>query len=136
MSGCTLPLIVVAGNGPTLFGREWLSTIKLDWNEIHSVRNDALDSLLEKYKSIFTEELGKLKNFQAHIYVDSQVSPKFCKPRPIPYAFKSRVEDELNRLSELGIITPVQFSEWTAPIVPVLKRDKEITVLLLIKPQK
>ena len=80
--------------------------------------------LLEKYKSIFTEELGKLKNFQAHIHVDSQVSPKFCKPRPIPYAFKSLVEDELNRLSELGIITPVQFSEWAAPIVPVLKRDK------------
>ena len=52
------------------------------------------------------------------------MSPKFCNPRPIPYAFKSLVEDELNRLSELGIITPVQFSEWATPIVPVLKRDK------------
>lgn len=28
-------------------------------------------------------------------------------------------------MSSLGIITPVQFADWAAPIVPVLKRDKK-----------
>ena len=34
------------------------------------------------------------------------------------------VEKELERLVKLGIIEPVQFADWAAPIVPVLKADK------------
>ncbi|KAK2724600.1 hypothetical protein QYM36_001181 [Artemia franciscana] len=34
----TLPLIVAAGNGPSLFGRNWLREIKLDWNMIKAVK--------------------------------------------------------------------------------------------------
>ena len=35
------------------------------------------------------------------------------------------VEKELNRLVSEGTLEPVQFSEWAAPIVPVLKKDKQ-----------
>ena len=35
----------------------------------------------------------------------------------------SRVEQELERLQRMGVIEPVQFSEWAAPIVPVVKKD-------------
>ena len=38
----------------------------------------------------------------------------------------SKVEEELNHLRELGIIEPVQFAEWAASIVPVLKSDNKI----------
>ena len=78
--------------------------------------------LLNKYES---NELGHLNNFKAHIYVDPKITPKFCKLRPIPYAFNEKVKEELKRLSDLGIISPIQFSEWAAPIVPVLKSDKK-----------
>ena len=30
----TLPLTVVAGNGPTLLGRDWLSQVQLNWRTI------------------------------------------------------------------------------------------------------
>ena len=29
-----LPLIIVAGSGPCLFGREWLNFIKVNWKEM------------------------------------------------------------------------------------------------------
>ena len=29
-------------------------------------------------------------------------------------------------MQELGVITPVQHSEWAAPIVPIMKRDSSI----------
>ena len=35
------------------------------------------------------------------------------------------VEEELAHLEKEGIIEPVQFAEWAAPIVPVLKKEKK-----------
>ena len=35
---------------------------------------------------------------------------------------------ELERLEKAGVIEPVQFSDWAAPIVPVMKRDGSIRV--------
>lgn len=38
---------------------------------------------------------------------------------------KVLVEEELDRLAKEGTIEPIAFSEWAAPIVPVLKSDKK-----------
>jgi len=32
-----LPLVVVEGNGPSFFGRNWLEKIQLNWGQIHMV---------------------------------------------------------------------------------------------------
>ena len=36
------------------------------------------------------------------------------------------MEEELNRLESLGIITPVKSLQWAAPVVPVLKNNGTI----------
>lgn len=59
---------------------------------------------------------------------DSEISPIFCKPRQVPYAFKSKVDDELTRLQKLGVITPVETSDWGTPFVPILKSDSGIRI--------
>ena len=41
-----LPLIVVEGKGPTLFGQDWLSQIRLDWKKIHSIQKCGLTEVL------------------------------------------------------------------------------------------
>ena len=82
-----------------------------------------------------------MKGFKAKFYVDETVPPKFCKARSVPYAMRTKVEKELERLTKEGIIEPVQYAEWAAPIVPVLKSDKTSVricgdfKLILIKPQ-
>lgn len=38
------------------------------------------------------------------------------------------MKQTLTRLENQGIITPVEFADWAAPIVPVVKRDGSIWV--------
>ena len=119
-----LPLLVVEGRGPSLFGRNWLKEITLNWKFIHQIANNELEVLLSKYKDVFREELGTLKGFQAHIELLSNASPRFCKARTVPYALRDKMEETLKTLVEEGTLEPVGFSNWAAPIVPVLKSDK------------
>ncbi|RUS70453.1 hypothetical protein EGW08_021782 [Elysia chlorotica] len=45
-----------------------------------------------------------------------------------PYALRSAIEDELERLKNADIIEKVEFSDWATPIVPVLKKDKSVRI--------
>ena len=46
-----LPLLVVKGKGPSLLGSNWLTKLRLNWQEIFSVRmNHSLESLLKQHE--------------------------------------------------------------------------------------
>ena len=64
-----------------------------------------------------------MKGYKAKIVVDPNVTPQYFKPRPVPYAMKKKVEEELERLQKEGLEEPVQFADWAALIVPLLKSD-------------
>ena len=119
-----LPLVVVNGGGPSLFGRDWMTEIKLDWKKICTVTNTtSLAKLLDCHSLLFEPGLGKFKDYKAEIQVDPQAKPRFCKARSVPYAMKDKIEQELDQLEKDGIIEKVQYADWAAPIVPVLKAD-------------
>ena len=63
----TLPLLVVEGDGPSLLGRDWLYKIKLDWHELYhtQVLPFTLQTVLDKHKEIFNDEIGKVKEAAA-----------------------------------------------------------------------
>ena len=123
-----LPLLVVKGEGPSLYGRNWLSKIKLNWGAINQVTSQIYKKVLNKYPEVFKDELGTLRGTRAKIHVDPQATPRFFKPRSVPYTLRDRVEKELDRLLSEGIIEPIQFSDWAAPIVPIVKEDGRIRI--------
>lgn len=50
----TLPLIVTGGTGPTLLGRNWLSSLKLNWQEIFTIHIcKSLFDVLDTYSEVF-----------------------------------------------------------------------------------
>ena len=125
----SLPLVVVQGNGANLFGRNWLNVIKLDWGSIHStLATPPVDTLISKHANLFCSQLGTLEGTNATIWVDPQFPPQFFKPCPVPYCLKMKVEQELECLLSLDIIKPVKFSDWSAPIVLVVKQDGTIRI--------
>ncbi len=118
-----LPLYIVESAGPSLFGRNWLTLIRPEWESIKTLTSTPLSEVLERHKSVFEEGLGKLKGHEAK--VDSSAQPRFCKARSVPYAWQEKLEEELERLQREYIIEPIQFADWAAPIVPMLKQDKK-----------
>ena len=95
----TLPLVVVKGQGSSLFGRNWLQHIRLNWSSINNIPvKSSVQGLLKKHSRLFREELGTLKGAKAKIIVPPNAQLYFFKPRPLPYALKDKVEKELDRL--------------------------------------
>ncbi|XP_064402603.1 uncharacterized protein K02A2.6-like [Halichondria panicea] len=123
-----LDLLVVAGKGPSLLGRDWLENLRLDWQSIKysTTVADDLQEILDKHSTVFGKDLGHIKDAPATIHIDPAHKPRFCKARPVPYSRRSKVEKEISRLEEQGVIEPVQFSDWAAPVVPVVKKDGSI----------
>ena len=57
-----------------------------------------------------------LKGTQVTIRVKPDAVPHFVRERRIPYVLHNEVDKELKQLQEAGVINPVDFSEWAAPI--------------------
>ena len=141
-------LLVVDTCGPPLFGRDWLKLIRIDWPRVFRVEKVKreeeppikqaenltpatkvkLEALLDKYADIFGEDRGKLRTGKGHLQLRDDAVPKFCKARPLPYALRSKVAEELSRLESDGIISPVSWSDWATPIVPIVKKDGSVRV--------
>ena len=100
----------MAGGGPALLGRNWLRRVRLDLKTIGSLRvtqtpaavQKSLSDLLDKYSTVFTEELGKMESVQ--------------------------IAEELNRLEAAGILRKVPTCDWAAPIVTVPKKDGKFRI--------
>ncbi|PIO58573.1 hypothetical protein TELCIR_19988 [Teladorsagia circumcincta] len=52
--------------------------------------------------------------------------PVLKKKRPIPYASIPELDAEIDRLVSDGVISPVDHSEWAAPIVAVKKKNGQL----------
>ena len=135
-----LPLIVIEGSGPLLFGRNWLAHFKLDWASIFLVSGVSpaslrlpqsagqplmgdvrLNSLLTEFPDVFKDELGCYKGEKVTIEVDPEVTPRFFKARPVPLAYRARVDAELDKQIRMGLWEEVKDSKWAAPMVIVPK---------------
>ena len=92
-----------------------------NWCNIHYTPSTGLEKLLEQYDKLFQDKLGKFQGRQAKIEVDPQATPRFCKARTLPYSMRSKVEEEIDRLVSEGILEPVEYAEWAALVVAVLK---------------
>ena len=77
------PIYIMENKGPTLFGREWLDSIRLDWPFLQLGTSNvvpALEEVLTKHAlSVFSEGLGRMKSIQARIQLKEGSRPNFGK---------------------------------------------------------
>ena len=127
-----LPLIIVKGSGPALFGRNWLSKITLDWERIKFTSFDkglsSVNELLKKFPGVFDNKCGTMKGVTVKLAVKDGSKPMFYKPRAVPYALREGVATEIDRLLKEGIIEKVSYSDWATPIVAIQKPNKTVRI--------
>ena len=63
---------------------------------------------------------------EGSLYTLKSVNPKFCKAHTVPYVFRAKIDEELDRLYKEGIICPIIHSPWAAAVVPASKPNRKI----------
>ena len=110
-------------------GRDPIDKLEiLKVSHVEELLSGVVDDVLNKHPTLFQNELGKLTGVQVEVYVEEGSTPIFFKPRSLPYAMRGKVEEELKRLEQEKVIEPVKYSEWAAPIVPVLKTNGQVRI--------
>ena len=127
-----LPLLVVKGAGSDLLGRDWLASLPVDWCSIKQVQHEdehpCIHKLLEDFASVFEPGLGQYSGPPVRLQLKAGARPRFMKARCVPLALKDKVEAQLDKEIERGVLRPVSSSDYASPIVPVLKRDGSIRI--------
>lgn len=126
-----------------LFGQDWLDLFYSGWRDfflafqeaekVHKIQefdvNKLKNEICAKYKSVFSGDMFKpIKDFEAEIVLVPDAPPIFCKPYSVPYGIRDKVEEDLKRLVDVGILIPVKHSKRASPIVVVKKQNGDIRI--------
>eukprot|EP00079_Xenopus_tropicalis_P023325 XP_012815654.2 PREDICTED: LOW QUALITY PROTEIN: uncharacterized protein K02A2.6-like [Xenopus tropicalis] len=123
-----LRLIITKGQRASLLGVEWFEPLGIQLTGVNYATADSLQAVIKDFSSVFEEGLGKFKGSPISFLLDPKVVPIRMKPRPVPFALRSKIDDEIDRLVQKGALIPVTHPTWATPIVPVLKPNGEVRI--------
>ena len=112
-----------------------LRQLKLDWPSLLHVNTvtQATTDFVTEFPAVFKDGLGTVKDHEAEITLTDDAKPKCCSARPVPYAIRSAVDKELDRLEQEGIIKPVESAIWASPVVVAPKKNGDIRLCADLK---
>ncbi|XP_053686599.1 uncharacterized protein K02A2.6-like [Sabethes cyaneus] len=85
------------------------------------VPTECRESLKGKFPEVFRDGLGLCTKTKIRLFLRPGAKPVFKPKRPVPFHSQRFVEKELTRLQLMGVLEPIDFAEWAAPIVAVRK---------------
>ena len=89
-----------------------------------------MESLKKEYSTVF-QGIGKVKNYEVKLHVDTSVQPVAQSAHRIPFHSRKKVSVELNKLETQGIIEKVEGpTPWISPLVVILKRNGEVCLCI------
>lgn len=88
----------------------------------------SLKQILEAHRIVFTKRIGRANCYTHHISMHEHV-PRINRSYPIPYAYRSKVEDKLQEMVDMGIISRGS-TPYSSPLTFTSKTDGTIRILL------
>ncbi|XP_045537055.1 uncharacterized protein K02A2.6-like [Papilio machaon] len=123
-----IDVYVVRGGGPALLGRDFISKFNLELAPVKYCESISIEQLQARYAKTFSDTLGTFKKYKIKLYLKDNSKPIFFKARPIAFALRDKVTEEIDRLVDLGVLKPIDHSDYASPIVPVLKRNGSVRI--------
>lgn len=127
-----LKLYVICNGSVPLLGRDWLKRLKVDIKIVNSLSCEQQkfdeNNFVRKYPRVFSNELGNLRSKQARLIVRPDAVPVYRRARPLPLALRPAVDAELQRMEQVGIISPITSSDWASCIVVVIKSNGSLRI--------
>ena len=106
---------------------EQMHLVKTQDNNFHRVAAVQDDSC---FNSLLDDKLGEFAGVQ-HLTVDPEVCPRIMANRRIPIAIRPQLKGELERLTAMGVIAPVdEPTPWVSQVVVVKKRSGALRVCI------
>ena len=111
---------------------EALGVISFHGEKAEIRRSDATDPknqvYMSKFPSIFTG-VGKMKGVKVKYHIDPSVPPKACPKKPVPYHLQARLDKEIERLEQCGVIEDHEGpAPWISNLVLAPKDDGGLRV--------
>lgn len=129
-----IPITVPFANREPKVIKEHLLNVEVNENlddshvNLTDQENHMFVSLLNRYEHIFSEQPGKITEFQCQIRTKPG-DPIYQRPYSIPVSRIPKVDAEIQRMLKLQIIEK-STSPWTSPIVCIEKKNGDIRLCL------
>ena len=121
MESNLIDFTIVDGNFTPLLGLETAQQMKLlvvQTQNILLIREDTLsfdaekpkftrDTVMSEYPDVFEEELGRMVG-KVHLETDPNIALTVLPPCRVPVALKEKLKNELDRLTQRKVISPIQ----------------------------
>lgn len=125
-----LSFVVTNARSPPILGRDFMSMFGVGISNVNSIMdmNEGVQSIKKRFSKVFNKDLGLYTGGTVTLNLIEKVKPVFCKPRPVPLAWRAKIESQLQDLVEKGVLVHVDNSEWGTPLVPILKPNGQIRI--------
>ena len=78
-----------------------------------------------KFSEILSGGLGRCNKMKAKFNLKENVGPVFKKKSNVPFASLKQINDKLDWLEKMGVLSKVDYSDWASPTVHIKKKSKE-----------
>ena len=138
----TSKIYVIPGENSCLFGTNLFAKFDLFekpmnsfCNRVHGVEDKTaikaekfIHKLKEEFPRVFSEGLGLCTKTEVKFELKEGATPIFKPKRNVPFSSLEKINDELQRLEQLGVISRIDHSQWASPTVYVKKKQNKIRV--------
>ena len=91
----------------------------------NNIESNRYNQIMDQFKDVFNEEIGKLKGFKVKLHIDTSIKPVQQPYRRVPYNLAQATEDEIDQLIKSDVIEEAKGpTGWVSQMVVVPKEKK------------